>query len=176
MDKDASAYCLYVMRHGIAVERGSPGVSDDDARALTAKGKKKLQQVTAGLRRLGFKPDWIVTSPLVRAEETAAIVAQSLASDAPMDSCDALRPGGTVGELQAFLSAQPKRRKVLLVGHEPDLSRLVAQWIGAGRNTNLAFRKGGCCLIQWDDTPFASDGQLVWWLTPRLLRAIAGSR
>ena len=176
METRSAAYCLCILRHGVAVERGSPDFPDDTARPLTPKGKKKLEQIAAGLVRMGFEPDWIVTSPLTRAEQTAAIVAAALPSKVPMETCDALRPGGSDTELKAFLERQPGRRTVLLVGHEPDLGRLAARLIGAGRNANLAFKKGGCCLIRWEERPFDAEGQLLWWLTPRLLGRIAASR
>ncbi|MBI3935315.1 MAG: phosphohistidine phosphatase SixA [Acidobacteria bacterium] len=176
MDKQSSGYLLYILRHGVAVARESPDFPDDDARPLTPKGIKKLQQAVEGLIRTGFEPDWIVTSPLVRAKETAAIVAEALPSKVPMDACDALRPGSSFADLQAFLTDHIDRRCVLLVGHEPDLGRLAARLIGAGPHGNLAFKKGGCCLIQWEQQPFESVGQLVWWLTPRLLRSLAGNR
>jgi phosphohistidine phosphatase len=186
MANDLAGYSLYLMRHGIAVERGSSDFSDDAARPLTPKGKKKLEEIAAGLIRIGFAVDWILTSPLVRAEETAKIVADSLASKVPLDVCDALKPGGSHADLKAFLGDHPGRNSVLLVGHEPDLSTLAARLIGAGRHANLAFKKGGCCLIEWPDPsadrmpdrmevlPFETNGTLVWWLTPRLLRGIAG--
>jgi phosphohistidine phosphatase SixA len=53
------------------------------------------------------------------------------------------------------------------------LSELAARLIGAGRHANLAFKKGGCCLITFDEFPPKSPGQLIWWLTPRLLRKMA---
>ena len=176
MNKQSTDYLLYILRHGIAVERGAPEFPDDDARPLTPKGKKKLKEGVAGLQQIGFEPDWIVTSPLVRAEETAGIVAASLSSEVPMSPCDALRPGGSFADLKTFLNKQADRRRVLLVGHEPDLGRLAASLIGAGRNTTLAFKKGGCCLIRWQEHPLESDGELVWWLTPRLMRSLARDR
>ena len=167
-----TVYEFYIMRHGIATQRGSEGSLDDSKRKLTPEGKEKMQEIARGLKRLGFEVDWIVTSPLVRAAETAQIIAGSLDSKIPMDFCDELRPGEPAEKLLSFLAKQPERRRVLLVGHEPDLSMLAARLIGAGRSANLAFKKGGCCLITSEEFPAKSEGQLVWWLTPRLLRAM----
>jgi len=164
---------FYIMRHGIAVPRAAAGLSDDSKRPLTPEGKKKMIQIAAGLNRLGFEVDWIVTSPLVRAVETAEIVAESLGSSVPMDYCDALSPGGSAEALIAFLAKHLDRNRVLVVGHEPDLGELAARLIGAGRHAKLAFKKGGCCLITFEEFPPKSPGQLVWWLTPRLLRKMA---
>ncbi len=168
-----TGYELYIMRHGVAVTRGSAGFSDDSKRPLTPEGKTKMREIVSGLSRAGFDLDWIVTSPLVRAVETAEIVADSLGSNVPMDFCDALSPGGSAEALIAFLAKHPNRKRVLVVGHEPDLSETAARLMGAGRHANLALKKGGCCLITFDEFPPKSPGQLVWWLTPRFLRKMA---
>ena len=165
-------YELYVMRHGLAVTRGSVRFSDDAQRPLVPEGKEKMREIAGGLKRMGFEVDWIVTSPLVRAVETAGIIAESLASSVLVDVCDAMRPGGSPEALLAFLAKRPNCRRVLVVGHEPDLSELAARLIGAGGHANLAFKKGGCCMISFDEFPPKSPGQLVWWLTPRLLRKL----
>jgi len=75
-------------------------------------------------------------------------------------------------EVIAFLAKRPGRTRVLVVGHEPDLSELAARLIGAGSHANLGFKKGGCCMISFEDFPPRSPGQLTWWLTPRLLRKL----
>jgi phosphohistidine phosphatase len=166
-------YKFCIMRHGVAVMRGTAGFSDDSKRPLTAQGKKKMQGIARGLRRLGFNPDWIVTSPLVRAVETAELVAESVQAKLPLDCCDALRPGGSPESLIAFLAKHADRKRVLVVGHEPDLSQMAARLIGSSRHANLAFKKGGCCLISFTEFPPKSPGELVWWLTPRILRKLA---
>jgi phosphohistidine phosphatase len=166
-------YELYIMRHGIAVDRGSAGFSDDSKRPLTPEGKKKTQEIARGLVKLGFDVDWIVTSPLVRAAETAEILAEEVGSAVPRDVCDALRPGGSPEALITFLAKHTNRKRVVVVGHEPDLSALATRLIGAGRHANLAFKKGGCCLITFDEFPPKYPGQLVWWLTPKLIRKMA---
>lgn len=168
----ATAYELYIMRHGMAEAQEGAGGADDAKRQLTPEGRKKMEEIARGLRKLGVELDWIVTSPLIRAIETAAIVGDSLDSNVPSDSCDALRPGGSPEELVTFLAKHPHRRRVLLVGHEPDLGELAARFVGAGRHAGLAFKKGGCCLISFDDFPAKPNGTLVWWLTPRIMRKL----
>jgi len=167
-----AGYVLYVMRHGLAVSQGSLRFSDDAQRPLVPEGKEKMREIGEGLNRLGFEVDWIVTSPLVRAVETAGIIAESLAASAPVEVCEAMRPGGSAEDVIAFLAKRPSRTRVLVVGHEPDLSELAARLIGAGSHANLAFKKGGCCMITFNEFPPKSPGQLEWWLTPRLLRKL----
>lgn len=168
-----AGYELYIMRHGIAVERGTANYLDDAKRPLTPEGKKKVQEITQGLIRLGLELHWVVSSPLVRAVETAELVADLLPANVPLDFCDALRPGGAPEDLVKFLAKHASRRRVMVVGHEPDLSELAARLMGAGRHANLTFKKGGCCLITFDEFPPKSPGQLVWWLTPRIVRKLA---
>jgi phosphohistidine phosphatase len=167
-----STYNLYIIRHGIAVTRGTEGFSDDSKRPLTPEGKEKIRDIAKGLKRFGVGLDWIVSSPLVRAAETADIVAATLDSNVAVDRSEALRPGGPPEALIAFLSKQPSRRSVLVAGHEPDLGELAARLIGAGRHAGLAFKKGGCCLITFEQFPPKTAGKLVWWLTPRVMRKL----
>src|SRR5712692_5183643 len=170
-EEDAGgAYELYLMRHGVAVTRGSGEFADDANRPLTPESKKKMREIAKGLGRLGFAPDWAVSSPLVRAVETVEIIADSLTAKVPTDSCDALRPGGSPEALISFLAKHPNRKRILVVGHEPDLSEMAGRLIGGSRHLHLAFKKGGCCLITLDQLPPKSPGELVWWLTPRILR------
>jgi phosphohistidine phosphatase len=167
-----SEYRLYIMRHGPAMARAE-GSMEDAKRPLTPEGKLKMKQAAKGFLALEAELDWIVTSPLVRAVETAEIVAETLGGNRPMDFCEAMRPGGSPEALIAFLTKQPARRRVLVVGHEPDLGELAARLLGAGRNINLAFKKGGCCQILFDVFPPKTPGELGWWLTPRILRKLA---
>jgi phosphohistidine phosphatase len=165
-------YQLYIMRHGLAVTRDVTTVLDDAKRPLTSEGKQKMREIASGLDRVGVELDWIVSSPLVRAVETAEIVGDALGSKPPLDICDALKPGGPPEALITFLAKRPNRRRVLVVGHEPDLGELAARLMGAGRNANMPFKKGGCCLINFSIFPPKSPGTLVWWLPPRVMRKL----
>lgn len=164
-------YELCIMRHGIAADRGL--ASSDANRPLTAEGKERMKDVAQGLMKAGFAPDRIVSSPYTRAAETAAIIAENLASSLSVEVCSALQPGGDQKRLFDFLAKLPGSRAALLVGHEPDLSELAARLLGAGAHHDFAFKKGGCCLITFDHFPPKAPGRLVWWLTPRILRKLA---
>jgi phosphohistidine phosphatase len=168
---DDSAYELCIMRHGIAAERS---IGQDDARrALTSEGRERMKRIAEGLLKTGFAPTWIVSSPYVRALETARIVGEAETPAPLLDRCDVLEPGGTPEDLISFLARRPEHKRVLVVGHEPDLSALAARFTGAARQARFGFKKGGCCLIAFDGFPPRPPGQLVWWLTPRLLRKLA---
>lgn len=169
----AAEYELYIMRHGLAAERSVTTVMEDAKRPLTPEGKQKMREIAAGLIRAGLEADWIVSSPLARAVETAEIVADAQESKPPLDLCEALRPGGDPEALVTFLAKRSNRRRVLVVGHEPDLGQLAARLIGAGRNANMPMKKGGCCLISFTTFPPKSPGRLMWWLPPRVMRKLA---
>ena len=170
--KNSEDYELYIMRHGKAAPRG-PAYSDDAKRPLTPQGIKDLQEVSRGLIRLGVEVDWIVSSPLVRARETAQIVAESFTPRAPVEITEALNPGAAAEALLAFLAKHSARKSTLLIGHESDLSKLACQLIGANPDAGLALKKSGCCLITFPDLPQLFQGHLLWWLTPRVLRRMA---
>jgi|SRR6516165_5680273 phosphohistidine phosphatase len=171
--KPDNTYELCLMRHGMAVMRTSGAALDDAKRPLTAAGRARMKEIARALRRSGFVPDWIITSPLLRAVQTAEVVTKALGLEERPDICDGLAPGGSPEALLALLGKRPERRRVLAVGHEPDLSEIAARMIGAGRHANLGFKKGGCCLIGFDQFPPKSPGRLSWWLTPRILRRLA---
>ena len=171
LDQD---YEIYLMRHGIAADREPGGSADDAKRPLTPEGKLKLRSVAKGLKRLGVEWDWVITSPLKRAIETADVMVEELGAAAPRDLCEALMPAdGSAHKVFSFLAQHPERRCVLLVGHHPSLSELASELLGAEHDARLAFKKGGCCLIVYDEFPsFKLPGLLEWWLTPRVLRKL----
>lgn len=167
---------IYLMRHGIAADRDPGGSSDDGKRPLTLEGKLKLRGMAKGLDRLGVEWDWVITSPLLRAIETADVVTEEMGLDPPREICSALTPDdGSPQKLFSCFAQHPERTRVLLVGHSPSLGELASELLGGGHEANLVFKKGGCCLITYDGFPSAkAPGRLEWWLTPRLMRKLGG--
>jgi len=115
--------------------------------------------------------DRVLTSPLVRASQTAEILAAGIACEAPLVMVDALRPGGRYDALLAALGRLGSDRSVALVGHMPSIGDIASRLIGA--REPLAFKKGATCCIETDALPPAGTGQLRWFLPPRALRALA---
>src|SRR5262245_24941845 len=113
---------IYLVRHAIAAERG-PKYPDDRKRPLTPDGMKRFESAVAGLVELGLELDVILTSPLTRAEETATLLAVGLKKRPPIETVEALAPGGKFAALVDAVSKQARRhrRRIALVGHEPDL-------------------------------------------------------
>ena len=160
---------LYLVRHAIAADRGEEW-PDDDQRPLTARGVSRFKETVAGLRKLGVEIDEILTSPLVRAKQTADVLAQGVPGTHPVKVLDALAPGHVPTSVLAELAKATRRRRIALVGHEPGLGELAAHLIGAGRA--LPFKKGGVCRIDVESLSSRRPGALVWFVPPRLLRRL----
>jgi len=165
---------LYLMRHGLAVERGTQGFTDDFARPLTPKGRRQLRKTAAGMKRLGRDFDLILSSPLLRAKQTAEIVAAALKLKKQLRYSNALAPGGVVAILLRQLGrVKPAPKKILLVGHEPDLSRLISLLVTGGLKLQLDFKKGGLCKLEAESLRAGPCAKLVWLLTPKQIKLMA---
>jgi phosphohistidine phosphatase len=161
---------LYLVRHAIAAVRGGEW-PDDTQRPLTARGVSRFEAAVRGLRALGVEIDVIVTSPLVRARQTADLLAAGLPGAPVVRTLDALAPGHEPRAVVAQLARTARRRRVALVGHEPDLGELAAHLIGVDRA--LPFKKGGVCRIDLESLAPRRAGTLVWFVPPKLLRGMA---
>jgi phosphohistidine phosphatase len=162
---------LYLIRHGIAAERGKEW-PDDSKRPLTPEGISRLRKTARGLNAIGVGFDQIVTSPLVRTRQTADVFAEELKSKPPVVTADALAPAGTPASVIQEIARHVRKPRVALVGHEPNLGELAAQLIGS--RTPLEFKKGGICRIDFDVLPPKGAGALRWFLTPKILRSLRG--
>jgi phosphohistidine phosphatase len=162
---------LYLIRHGVAAERGKDW-PDDSKRPLTPEGISRLRKSARGLAAVGVSFDQIVTSPLVRTRQTAEVFAEELKAKPPIATSDALAPAGTPAAVMQEIAKHVRKARVALVGHEPNLGELAAQLIG-GR-TPIEFKKGGICRIDFDVLPPKGTGALRWFLTPKMLRKLGG--
>jgi len=160
---------VVLIRHAAAVARGTPGILDDE-RPLTSSGEARFRVAARGLVRVAPRPSVLLTSPLPRARATAEIVAQALSHLEPW-IVPALADQSVEGVVAA-LEVHPRDATVALVGHEPVLGALLARLLGAGQAKRLALKKGGAALVELPDGP-ATPGRLIWFLDPRVLRALA---
>lgn len=158
---------LYLIRHGIAAERG-PEYPDDSKRPLTTKGMAALRRQAKALDRLGIAVDLIVTSPLTRTRQTAEIIAEHLEGKPTVAHSDALAPAGTPAAVMQEIARHSRKGRVALVGHEPNIGELAARLIGA--RSPIEFKKGAICRIDFDALPPKALGQLRWFIPPRFLR------
>src|SRR5262245_14479199 len=114
---------IYILRHGIAVQRGTRGYKNDSDRPLTKDGQAKMRQIADALLAMNLKFDLILSSPFVRARQTAQIVADELRGEVTFTHT--LTPDANAIELITQINDH-KAKRALLVGHEPDLSRLIS--------------------------------------------------
>jgi phosphohistidine phosphatase len=159
---------VYLMRHGIASPRCEVGI-DDASRALTAEGAEKVRRISAGLHWLNVEFDEIWTSPLVRAHQTAEIVAATWALSGKVRIVTALEPGGDLQAVIDQLRSTSGLRGVILTGHEPDMGELAGQLICGRKGGAVRFKKGGVACIELDETLPGGCGELLWLLTPKQL-------
>jgi phosphohistidine phosphatase len=156
---------VVLLRHGIAENRSVTGRDED--RKLTEEGNTQMQEVAAGLAVAFPDADAILASPLVRAQETARWAAQAYGSALTIETTRALIPDAESDELSPLLSATTGRR-IILVGHEPNMSMNAAALIG-GPDAAIDFKKAGAfCVRLFDD----GAGVLQWMLTAELLQSM----
>jgi phosphohistidine phosphatase len=158
---------LYLVRHAIAEVRG-PDWPDDTQRPLTRQGRQRMRRAARGLRDLGVELDVILTSPLVRARQTADILVRRLTPKPVLVETSSLAPGQPHSAVLRALEPYRRARAVALVGHEPDLGMLAAFLLGAPQP--LVFGKGGVCCCECPKLPPDGDVRLLWHATPRMLR------
>jgi phosphohistidine phosphatase len=163
---------VYLVRHAIAEVRDPRRFPDDAKRPLTAVGRRKMQRAAQGLAKFGVKVDCIGSSPLLRAVQTAEVLAKEMNYSKPIEMIPALAPGAECGEVIAWLAKHSQNRRVLLVGHEPDLSELLHLSV-ANAQFHSGFKKGGVALVTFGGRIAPGQGTLVWLVTPKMLRRMA---
>jgi len=160
---------IYILRHGIAVNRGTPGYKKDSDRPLTTEGEEKLNQIAKAMLAMELKFDLILSSPYLRSKQTAQIVAAELDEDITLT--DLLTPDGNPLELIRELNDE-KPQSVLLVGHEPYLSGLISVLVTGESNAAIELKKGGLCKLSADRVAYGQCATLNWLLTPKQLRSL----
>src|SRR3954467_11611361 len=161
---------LYLIRHGLAAERGE-NYPDDTKRPLTTRGIQKMKRAGKALMALDVAFDVILSSPLVRTRQTAEAVATAFREPPPIVNAPSLAPGGSHNAIVDDLAKQSHRRKkIAIVGHEPGIGELAARLLGLRKA--IEFKKGAICRIDVTALPPTGSGELKWFLTPRILRKI----
>jgi phosphohistidine phosphatase len=161
---------LLIVRHAIAEERNAQRWPGDTQRPLSAEGLTRARHAAQGLRRIAPRPVRALASPLARTQQTAAILSQ-FAGWPASTRCELLEPGASVQGLLKLL-ADRREQCIGLVGHEPDLGRLLAWCLrGPSGSASIQLRKMGAALVSFDGRARAGAGTLEWLLSPRILRA-----
>jgi phosphohistidine phosphatase len=167
---------LLVVRHAIAEDRETFAQSgrDDGERPLTNAGRKKMVQGVQGLTRVVPQLDVLASSPLVRARQTAEIVAEAYGGIA-IEEVEALASGADAATVTAWLRDTGASGTVAVVGHEPDLSGLVCYLLAGADDAFVELKKGAACLVTFAGEPRAGGGELKWSLAPKHLRLLGGA-
>ena len=166
---------VLIVRHAHAGERaaffartGRP----DRERPLTAEGRRKFRRGLPGLKRVAPKLRTIATSPYVRAAQTASLLAERF-HKADRLVLPALAHGGRPADALAWLKRRGPDTSVALVGHEPDLGRLIGVLVTGRPDAPFSLKKGGAALIEFDGKAAAGAGDVVWVLTPAVMKKLA---
>lgn len=162
---------LFFLRHGVAVERDPQSFPDDSRRPLTLKGEDRVRLVCDAMQALELSFDVILSSPFLRARQTAELVASGLGLRRSLEFRNELAPAGDAKVLLRFINRiEPRPENVLLVGHEPDLSQLLSVLISGQAEAHLDFKKNGLAKIEVTERlKLGRCASLNWLLTPRQL-------
>jgi phosphohistidine phosphatase len=160
---------LYIVRHGIAIDREDPKCPPDPERYLTQEGMEKTRQVAKGVAEIGVAPDLLLTSPYMRAVQTAEIFAGELDySKNKISKSDLLLPGAEPLQLFRELAKDKDLSAVFVFGHAPHLDDIIATSLGS-RHHISSLKKAGVALVELKRL-VPPAGELIWLATPKLLR------
>jgi phosphohistidine phosphatase len=164
---------LYVLRHGVAEPRESGKYPEDRNRPLTPAGMKKMKEIAAGMKNMGVEFDLILSSPYLRARQTAEIVAKEYKEPRKLKISDNLEPGRSFGEIAAELQENfTTNRSMIIVGHEPFLSAVISALLSGADTIAMNLKKGGLCKLRMESMSHPMRATLEWLLTPKQLRAV----
>jgi phosphohistidine phosphatase len=157
---------LYILRHGLAVVHGHPDYESDADRPLTPEGEAKLSLITKAMEALDLSFDVIVSSPFVRARQTAEIVAEAF--KVKLQFSETLIPGGSAKQLIEFINRlAPPWQDIMVVGHEPYLSELISLLVSGNPDFSINLKKGGLCKLSASSLKHGRCATLEWLLTPK---------
>jgi phosphohistidine phosphatase len=162
---------VLLVRHAIAFRRDTERWPDDDLRPLSPRGVQRARKAAAGLKRLIRRPQQVLTSPLVRARQTAALLADS-AGWPPATVCDELAPGHPAEAIFGLLRRESEKL-IALVGHQPDLGALIAVSLpGDAPADAFELKRFGVALMSFSREARPGSASLCWLLPPRVLRSL----
>jgi phosphohistidine phosphatase len=151
------------MRHAEAVEESD--ILQDEWRYLTEKGRSAAEKISSSIARIGRKPRLTITSPLTRAVQTAEIAAGMACRKNVVVASSLLLPGADINELVTYLKSCGDAKRVMLVGHEPQLGSLVATLLGSV-DESVSLKKGACVALELDPEKEDKPAAFLWYLTP----------
>jgi phosphohistidine phosphatase len=166
---------LYIVRHAIAEQRQeNHSEADDSQRPLTDQGRKKFRKIARGLLGMGMEVETILTSPYLRAADTAGVLQKELGlKKSQLIEVDELKPGADGGQLMSRIGHNyASLQSIAFVGHEPDLSRLISMLISGDPSLAITLKKGGICCLSAQDLRYGRCATLEWLMAPAQLADI----
>ena len=165
---------LYVLRHAIALTAAEAGVSNDSERPLSSEGRDKMKRIAAAMKSIGVEVDLVLSSPYLRARETALMAHEGLGLKDQLDFTDALASGEDSKLILAELKTRLKTSaRIMVVGHEPDLSLLISKVTSLGR-LRVEMKKAGLAKIEITETHPEIKGTLEFLVTPKVMLHVKG--
>lgn len=164
---------IYLVRHSNAVDSGTPDYEEDSLRPLIEDGRDKMKKIASALKKLGLKPDLIVSSPYVRARQTAEILAKVLKYKQELTFNDVLVPMGNADNIIGEINEKYSVDDLVLVGHEPCFSNLISMLVTGKPDLAIDIKKGGVCCLSSDDLHIERKAVVEWLLTPKILTQLA---
>lgn len=159
---------LFLLRHGIAVDRGTPGFEDDSQRPLTSKGVTRIHRIAQASKAMRLKFDLILSSPYLRAQQTAHTFVSFYGIEERLRLTANLAPEASAAALVGEIhETYGEALSILLVGHEPYLSNLASMLLTGDEKSVMAFKKGGLCKFSIDELYYGRCATLEWLMTPR---------
>jgi phosphohistidine phosphatase len=149
---------LIIVRHAEAVERSAD--IREEGRYLTPEGRLSFRKTAEIMKDKGINPDLILTSPLLRAVQTADILAETISYNGPLIATDDLAPGFDIEELRQLLKTFKDAREIVLVGHEPDLGGIVASLLSLPEG--FAFKKGSAVKLKIEPEAPGQPSDFKW--------------
>lgn len=164
---------IYVIRHSNAVDPGTPGYEEDSERPLTEKGRDKMNTIARALKKMNVKPDCIVSSPYVRARQTAEILMKVLKYKRHLAFSESLIPMGNTDDLIGEINERYTVDELVLVSHEPCISNVVGRLTADNSEISINIKNGGVCCLSADDLHLDRSAVLEWLLTPKILSELS---
>lgn len=165
---------LYLLRHGLAADLDTHGLAKDSERPLTSKGERKLLKIAEGMKALDLNFDVILSSPYLRARQTAEIISEAFHANKKIEFSDTLTPAGSPKKLVELLHGLTAvREDILLVGHEPHLSEFISLLVSGKPGFGVIMKKGGLCKLSVEAMRYGRCAALEWLLTPAQMTLMA---
>ena len=163
---------LYVLRHAIALTAAEAGVSQDAERPLSDEGREKMKAIAGAMKKIAVEVDLVLSSPFVRARETAILAHDRMSKESCLEFSTALASGQDSKHILEELKQRfQKTQRITIVGHEPDLSILIGRITSLGR-LRLEMKKAALAKIEITELRPEIKGDLEWLLPPKVMLQI----